>query len=67
MEENELSFEIVIMLGNGESLSFTIDEGEVNYILEQIKFNQPFIIVVDDSFFSFSPYQCASIEIKPIK
>lgn len=67
MEENELSFEIVIMRTAGDSTSFTIDEDEVNYILQQIQFNQPFVIVVDDSFFCFSPSQCISIEIKPIK
>jgi hypothetical protein len=67
MEENELLFEIIIKRGEDDELSFTIDEEEVNYILQQIKFNQPFIIVVEDSFFSFSPYQCPSIEIKPLK
>ena len=67
MEENELLFEIIITRGVDDTLSFTIDEEEVNYVLEQIKFSQPFIIVVEDSFFSFSPYQCPSIEIKPLK
>ena len=67
MEKDELEFEIIIKRGEDDELSFTIDEDEVKYILDQIKFNQPFIIVVDDSFFSFSPYQCPSIEIKPLK
>ena len=70
MQENE--FEIIITKsGNTELqdniLSFTINEEEVNYVLQQIKYNQPFIIVVEDSFFCFSPFQCVSIEIKPIK
>lgn len=67
MEKDELEFEIIIKRGEDDELSFTINEEEVKYILDQIKFNQPFIIVVDDSFFSFSPYQCPSIEIKPLK
>ena len=67
MQENELLFEIIIMRHAEDNMSFTVDEGEVNYILQQIQFNQPFVIVVDDSFFCFSPNQCISIEIKPSK
>lgn len=67
MQENELLFELIIMKTAQDTSSFTIDEDEVNYVLQQIQFNQPFVIVVDDSFFCFSPNQCISIEIKPIK
>ena len=63
----ELTFSADISKMNGEVVSFTINEQEVDYILQQIKFNLPFVIVVDDSFFCFSPNQCVSIEINPIK
>lgn len=72
MQENELMFEITITKSGNPELkgnisTFTLDEDEVNYVLQQIKFNLPFVIVVDDSFFCFSPNQCVSIEINPIK
>ena len=51
---------------NGEVASFTINEQEVDYILQQIKFNQPFVIIVEDEIFSFSP-SCCEIHIKPQK
>lgn len=72
MQENELLFEITITKTGNQGIkdnicSFTLEEDEVNYVLQQIKFNLPFVIVVDNSFFCFSPNQCVSIEIKPTK
>ena len=67
MTENELEFEIIIEKSADNVTSFTINEEEVMYILDQIKYNQPFVIQVDNSFFCYSPNNCIAIEIKPIK
>lgn len=62
----ELTFSADISKMNGEVVSFTINEQEVDYILQQIKFNQPFVIIVEEEIFSFSP-SCCEIHIKPQK
>lgn len=70
MEENN-TFRLVIEKG-GYNLTeqpelgiveFDIDEGELDYIMTQIKFNQPFVIIVDDDIIAISPSQCVSIKI----
>ena len=69
MEEN--TFRLIIEKG-GYNLTeqpelgiveFDIDEGELDYIMQQIKFNQPFVIIVDDDIIAISPSQCVSIRI----
>lgn len=51
---------------NGETLEFTIDEEEMEYIMQQIKFNQPFVIVMDKDIIAFSPSQLLSIKISEL-
>ena len=66
MEEiNELSF-IIEIKDNKDEISLTINEQEVDYVLQQVKYNQPFVLIVEDEAFCFSPMQC-SIHIKPQK
>lgn len=66
MEEiNELSF-IIEIKDNKDEISLTINEQEVDYVLQQVKYNQPFVLIVEDEVFCFSPMQC-SIHIKPQK
>lgn len=64
-ETKELSFIIDIKDAN-DAVSLTINEHEVDYVLQQVKYNQPFVLVVEDEIFAFSPMQC-SIHIKPEK
>lgn len=64
-ETEELSFIIEIKDGK-EEVSLTINEQEVGYVLQQVKYNQPFVLGVEDEIFCFSPMQC-SIHIKPEK
>lgn len=66
MEEiNELSF-IIEIKDNKDEISLTINGQEVDYVLQQVKYNQPFALIVEDEVFCFSPMQC-SIHIKPQK
>lgn len=51
---------------NGETLEFTIDGEEMEYIMQQIKFNQPFVIVMDKDIIAFSPSQLLSIKISEL-
>lgn len=64
-EAKELAFIIEIKDAN-ENVSLTINEHEVDYVLQQVKYNQPFVLVVEDEVFCFSPMQC-SVHIKPEK
>lgn len=64
-ETKELMFIIDIKDGKNE-VSLTINEQEVDYVLQQVKYNQPFVLVVEDEIFIYSPMQC-SIHIKPEK
>ena len=64
-ETKELSFIIDIKDGK-DDVSLTINEQEVDYVLQQVKYNQPFVLIVEDEVFCFSPMQ-VSIHIKPEK
>lgn len=75
MESNEAQFMLTIEKG-GYNLTeqpdlgivqYTIDDGELSYLMEQIKHNLPFVIVLDNDIITFSPSQCVSIRISPIK
>lgn len=48
-------------------VEFDIDEGELDYIMQQIKFNQPFVIVLENDIVAISPSQCVSIKISENK
>ena len=63
MEEIEF---IVDIVDAKNEISLTINEQEVDYVLQQVKYNQPFVLIVEDEVFCFSPMQC-SIHIKPKK
>ena len=75
MEENNAQFMLTIEKG-GYNLTeqpdlgivqYTIDDGELAYLMEQIKHNLPFVIVLENDIVAFSPSQCVSIKITPIK
>ncbi len=44
-------------------LNFNISESELEYVLAQIRYNQPFVIALDDDIIAISPSQCVSIKI----
>lgn len=44
-----------------------IDDNELEYVMQQLKFNQPVILVMNETIFCFSPMQCVSITISPIE
>ena len=67
MEEVEIKFTLEVMLTADKVDSIVIDEAETEYILQQIKFNQPFVIIADEIVKAYSPMQCISITISPIK
>lgn len=62
----ELSFILEIQTNSGESYSFTINDQEVDYILQQVKYNQPFVLIVEEDVYTFSPMMCL-LHIKPEK
>lgn len=43
-----------------------IDDRELDYIMDQLKFNQPVVLVMEENIFCFSPMQCVFINISPI-
>lgn len=43
-----------------------INNEELDYIMEQLKFNQPVVLVLENNIFCFSPLQCVFINISPI-
>lgn len=43
-----------------------IDNQELDYIMDQLKFNQPVVLVMENNIFCFSPMQCVFINISPI-
>lgn len=43
-----------------------IDDQELDYIMDQLKFNQPVVLVMENNIFCFSPMQCVFINISPI-
>lgn len=43
-----------------------IDNQELDYIMDQLKFNQPVVLVMEENIFCFSPMQCVFINISPI-
>lgn len=59
-------FKLTIEKPNGEQLEYTIDSEEMDYMLQQIKFNQPFVIVTEDNIVAYSPSQLLSIKIQEI-
>lgn len=66
--EEELLFELTVDGPHQDgSVTYTINEGEADYVLQQIKYNQPFVILVEDEVHCYSPSQCYSIKIKPVK
>lgn len=44
-------------------VSFNISESELEYILAQIRYNQPFVVALENDIVAFSPSQCVSIKI----
>ena len=62
---DDVTVQVEIKDGKDE-VSLTINEQEVDYVLQQVKYNQPFVLIVEDEVFCFSPMQC-SIHIKPEK
>lgn len=59
-------FKLTIEKPSGEKLEYTIDSEEMEYMLQQIKFNQPFVIVTEDNITAYSPSQLLSINIQEI-
>lgn len=61
-----MNFKLELEKPNGEKIEFTIDMEEMDYIVQQIKFNQPFVIVLDKDIVAFSPSQLVSIKISEL-
>lgn len=61
-----MNFKLELEKPNGEKVEFTIDEEEMDYVMQQIKFNQPFVIVLDKDIVAFSPSQLVSIKISEL-
>lgn len=61
-----MNFKLELEKPNGEKLEFNIDVEEMDYIVQQIKFNQPFVVVLDKDIFAFSPSQMLSIKISEL-
>lgn len=45
-------------------VQYTIDDSELDYLLDQIRHNLPFILAIDDTIIAISPSQCISIKIE---
>lgn len=61
-----MNFKLELEKLNGEKINFTIDLEEMDYIVQQIKFNQPFVIILDKDIIAFSPSQLVSIKISEL-
>lgn len=61
-----MNFKLELEKPSGEKVEFTIDEEEMDYVMQQIKFNQPFVIVLDKDIVAFSPSQLVSIKISEL-
>ena len=61
-----MNFKLELEKPNGDTVEFTIDMEEMDYVVQQIKFNQPFVIVLDKDIVAFSPSQLVSIKISEL-
>ena len=61
-----MNFKLELEKPNGDIVEFTIDIEEMDYVVQQIKFNQPFVIVLDKDIVAFSPSQLVSIKISEL-